>query len=102
MRLNDLTDLRASGIELPDLLTFLRHNGWTRARYPSDKLLMFEKSLAELDEPLQLALPSDFRFRDAVGMVGQAIETISVLDDVDEDDVVLSILKVSSGRCQVA
>ena len=74
-------DPRVAQVNAAGLESYLLARGWKRVDHPRKQLMVFEGPLDDDGEPFLIVVPSSERFRDFLGGLVRAIETLSIIED---------------------
>jgi len=82
-------------ISITDFVAHLERIGWTRLPLENRRLIIFREPTKERENPIELALPTNWQYRDALPLLANAV---NLLADIQEKKTTEVILEVRSQR----
>lgn len=76
---------------LEKTISYVQKIGWTQVSHPNQNLIVFQRSINNLEPPVQLVLPSSVRFWDSSILLAKAINLLAASEDTSPEAISVKI-----------
>ncbi len=89
--------LQVKNLSLERVKSYIQGIGWKRVSHPNQNIILFQRwSISDLEQPVQLVLPSSTRFWDSSILLDKAINLLAASEDRSPEEIRAAIQSENS------
>jgi|GEM_PF-1398255 len=81
-------ELQTHPLNIADIISYLRQNGWQAVRHPNSRLLVFQGAADDGGNPIQLVLPSQNTFDDSPRLLAKAVNLLAAIEEKSPQEII--------------
>jgi hypothetical protein len=85
-------------LHIAEVTYYLQQNQWVAISHPNPRLLVFEKGVDDLGNPIRIVIPSKDEYEDRPYLLAKAVNLLSVLECTSFQEIVNEIINLRQIR----
>ncbi|MBO3461621.1 hypothetical protein G7B40_026800 [Aetokthonos hydrillicola Thurmond2011] len=80
--------LQTDPLNIADVVSYLKQNGWQPVTHPNTRLLVFQGSADDQGNPIELLLPSQNTFEDSSRLLAKAVNLLAAIENKSPQEII--------------